>query len=301
MFDLTFLGTSASVPSTERNQSGLLISAGGSRILIDCGEGTQRQLFRSGAGFRRLNRLLLTHGHLDHVLGIPGLLATMGLQRSAEDLIVNGSPQTLGIVASLLAGLWGEGRAPVSLAFVPLEEGETISERGFSITPFPVRHRDTESYGYRFEATPRRHLRPDRLLDLKIPDGPIRKELASGRQVILPDGRTIEPDEVLGPVESGATLVVIGDVETIEGLDKFVAGADLLVIEATFLQKDAAIARDYGHLTASLGASLASAAQVKRLVLTHISGRYTPEAILAEAKESFASVQIANDFERITI
>src|ERR1700744_6773322 len=108
MFDLIFLGTSASVPSVERNHPGLLVVAGGKRILVDCGEGTQRQLLRSGAGFRRLDRLMLTHAHFDHVLGIPGLLSTLRLQGSADSMTVHGSRQTLDIVARMLAGFWGE-------------------------------------------------------------------------------------------------------------------------------------------------------------------------------------------------
>jgi ribonuclease Z len=112
MFDLTFLGTSASVPSAERNRPGLLVEAGGDRILVDCGEGTQRQLLRSGAGFRRLDRLLLTHGHFDHVLGIPGLLSTLRLQQSADVMRIHGGPDTLDVVARMLAGLWDMGRAP---------------------------------------------------------------------------------------------------------------------------------------------------------------------------------------------
>src|SRR5579859_2010794 len=102
MFDLVCLGTSASVPSPERNQPALLIAAAGRRMLVDCGEGTQRQLLKSGAGFRRLGRLLLTHGHLDHVLGLPGLLSTLGLQQRGEILTVNGGPRTLQLVADLL-------------------------------------------------------------------------------------------------------------------------------------------------------------------------------------------------------
>jgi ribonuclease Z len=110
MFELTFLGTSASVPSAERNHPGLLVEAGSNRILVDCGEGTQRQLLRSSAGFRRLDRLLLTHGHFDHVLGIPGLFSTLRLQQSAEIMRIHGGPATLDVVARMLAGLWGEGR-----------------------------------------------------------------------------------------------------------------------------------------------------------------------------------------------
>ena len=104
MFALTFLGTSASVPSAERNHPALLVEAAGKRILIDCGEGTQRQLLRSGAGFRRLDRILLTHGHFDHVLGIPGLFSTLGLRQNSDVMTIHAGPGTLDIVIRMLAG-----------------------------------------------------------------------------------------------------------------------------------------------------------------------------------------------------
>lgn len=301
LFELTFLGTSASVPSADRNHPALLISAGNTRALIDCGEGTQRQLLRSGAGFRQLRRLLLTHGHLDHVLGIPGLLSTMGLQQIEAEIIINGGPRTLQAVAQMLAGLWGEGRAPVPIKLVPMSDGNVIRENGFTITAFPVRHRDTDSVGYSFEGIARRHLLQDRLTSLRVPAGPVRKELAEGRQATLPDGRTIDPRDVLGPSESGRKVVVIGDAETTEGLSDLVRGADVLVIEATFLQQDEATARSYGHLTAAQAASLAVASGVKRLVLTHISGRYPAEDILSEARRVFPFAHVANDLEHITV
>jgi ribonuclease Z len=119
--------------------------------------------------------------------------------------------------------------------------------------------------------------------------------------VALQDGRTIEPEDVLGPPARGTKIVVIGDTETTEGLSEHVRGADLLVIEATFLEHDAVMARDYGHLTAAKAAGLAAAADVKRLVLTHISGRYENEEILAEASKIFAETRVAADLERITV
>src|SRR6201994_2027416 len=115
MFDLTFLGTSASVPSADRNHPGLLVEVGGHRILVDCGEGTQRQLLRSGSGFRRLDRLLLTPGHFDPILGIAGLFSTLRLRQSTDLMTVHGARRTLDVVARMLAGLWGEGRAPIPL------------------------------------------------------------------------------------------------------------------------------------------------------------------------------------------
>jgi ribonuclease Z len=302
MFDLTFLGTSASVPSAERNHPGLLVEAAGRRILVDCGEGTQRQLLRSGAGFRRLDRLLLTHAHFDHVLGIPGLFSTLRLRQRADLMTIHGGQGTLDVVVvRMLSGLWGEGRAPIPLELIPLREGRILDVGEFAIDCFRVRHRDTDSFAFSFEAQVRRHLLPERLAALGVPDGPVRKELADGRSVVLQDGRTIDPDDVLGMSAPGKKLVIVGDTETTDGLAEHVHDADLLVIEATFLERDAAMALDYGHLTAAKAAELAAGTGVKRLVLTHISGRYADEEILAEATKTFPDCRVAADLDRITI
>ncbi|RTE88962.1 ribonuclease Z [Bradyrhizobium sp. LVM 105] len=301
MFALTFLGTSASVPSAERNHPALLVEAAGKRVLVDCGEGTQRQLLRSGSGFRRLDRVLLTHAHLDHVLGIPGLFSTLGLRQSAEVMSIHGGPGTLDIVIRMLAGLWGAGRAPIAVEFAALSEGQVIDAGDFAIACFPVRHRDTDSFGFAFQSPSRRHLQPDRLAALGVPDGPLRGELAAGRAVVIEGDRMVDPEDVLGPPSGGKKLVVIGDTETTEGLPQHVAGADLLVIEATFLERDAATARDYGHLTAAEAAALAAAGNVRQLVLTHLSGRYEDDEILAEAARIFPNTRIAADFDHIVV
>jgi len=300
MFALTFLGTSASVPSAERNHPALLVEAAGKRILVDCGEGTQRQLLRSGAGFRRLDRILLTHGHLDHVLGIPGLFSTLGLRRSSEAMTIHAGQGTLDVVIRMLAGLWGEGRAPISVQFAPLAEGPVIDAGDFTIDCFPVRHRDTDSFGFAFRSPARRHLLSDRLDMLGVPDGPPRGELAAGRPVVI-DGREVDPEDVLGPPDGGRKLVVVGDTETTDGLSSHAADADVLVIEATFLDRDAETARDYGHLTAREAASFAAANNVSQLVLVHMSGRYPDEEILAEAAKIFPNTRIAADFDHIVV
>ncbi|PIT05409.1 ribonuclease Z [Bradyrhizobium nitroreducens] len=300
MFALTFLGTSASVPSAERNHPALLIEAAGQRMLVDCGEGTQRQLLRSGAGFRRLDRILLTHAHLDHVLGIPGLFSTLRLRQGAEVMTVHGGPATLETVVQMLAGLWGAGRAPLPVEFAALAQGQVIDAGDFTIDCFPVRHRDTDSLGFVFQSPARRHLQSDRLAALGVPDGPLRGELAQGRPIVI-DGGTIDPEDVLGPPSGGKKLVVIGDLETTEGLSNYVADADLLVIEATFLDRDAPTARNYGHLTAAEAASFAAANGVRQLVLTHMSGRYEDAEILAEAARIFPNTRIAVDFDHIVV
>ncbi len=301
MFDLTFLGTSASVPSAQRNHPGLLVEAAGHRILVDCGEGTQRQLLRSGAGFRRLDRLLLTHDHLDHVLGIPGLLSTLRLRQAPDLMTVHGGAATLEFVKRMLAGFWGGGKAPIPLQLVPLAEGRIVEANEFNIDCFRVRHRDTDSFGFSFESRKRRHLLPDRLAALGVPDGPMRGELAEGRAVTLADGRVIDSEDVLGPEKGMRKLVIVGDTETIEGLALHVRDADALVIEATFLDRDAATAREYGHLTAAQAASLAAEGSVGQLLLTHISGRYLDEEIIAEATKTFPNSRVARDFDRIMV
>jgi ribonuclease Z len=164
-----------------------------------------------------------------------------------------------------------------------------------------VRHRDTESFAFSFESPVRRHLLPERLAELGVPDGPVRGELAAGRPVALQDGRMIDPEDVLGPPEGRKKLVVMGDTETSDGLAEHVRDADLMVIEATFLERDAAMALEYGHLTAAKSAELAAAAGVRRLVLTHISGRYTDEEILAEATKIFPNSRVAADLDRLAV
>jgi ribonuclease Z len=146
--------------------------------MVDCGEGTQRQLLWSGAGFRRLDRLLLTHGHFDHVLGIPGLFSTLRLRQRTDVTTIHGSPGTLDVVVRMLAALWGEGRAPIPLQLVPLAERRILDVGEFTVDCFRVPHRDTESFAFSFESQVRRHLLPDRLSALGVPDGPVRKDLA---------------------------------------------------------------------------------------------------------------------------
>jgi ribonuclease Z len=215
-------------------------------------------------------------------------------------MTIHAGSETLDIVIRMLAGLWGEGRAPISVQFAPLSEGEVIDAGDFAIDCFPVRHRDTDSFGFSFQSPARRHRLSDRLAALGVPDGPMRGELAAGRRVTI-EGRTIDPEDVLGSPSGGKKLVVIGDTETTEGLSSHVADSDLLVIEATFLDRDAPTARDYGHLTAAEAARFAAANNVQQLVLTHLSGRYEDDEILAEAARIFPSVRIAADLDRVAV
>jgi len=301
MFELTFLGTAASTPSPERGLPALLVGAGRERFLIDCGEGTQRQMLRAGSGFRRLGHVLLTHAHLDHVLGLAGLVATLGLLDLRGDLAVCGSGETIALVERYLSSLWPGRVAPVPLRFVTLRPGPVWQGKDTRLVCFPVRHRDTESLGYRFDTMPRRHLDGGRLMALGVPSGPLRARLAAGEPVTLPDGRTVAPEAVLGPSEPGVSLAVVGDAEEVETLVTPVRDADALVIEATFLERDAALAAERGHLTAGQAGRLAAAARVGALYLTHLSGRYDAAEVKAEAGKFFPAVRVMNDFDRVSL
>jgi ribonuclease Z len=298
---LTFLGTAASTPSPERGLPALLVAAGGARFLIDCGEGTQRQILRAGVGFRRLRHVLLTHAHLDHVLGLGGLIATLALLKTNAELTIGGSGETVGFVQGYLASLWGEGRAPISVSLAPLSPRAAFEQGELRLSCFPVRHRGTQSLGFRFDIAPRRHLDGDRLAALGVPEGPLRKRLAAGEAIVLEDGRRVEAEEVFGPAVPGASLAVVGDAEEVESLVEPARGADALVIEATFLEEDAALAHERGHLTAADAGWLAARAGVGALYLTHISGRYDPAAIAVEAAQHFPEVKVVADFDRATV
>jgi ribonuclease Z len=300
MFELVFLGTAAAVPSAERGLPALLVSRGASRFLIDCGEGTQRQLIGAGIGFRGLGHVLLTHAHLDHVLGLAGLLATLALYRVAGEVEIVGSGATVAFVRRYLADVIGP-EAEGSYRLRAVSPGLVMLHKGWRLDAFPVAHRGTESLGYLFHDEVRCPLIPERLDALGVPEGPERTMLAQGRPVVLADGRHIAPEMVHGPSVAGARVAVVGDTEETATLLAPVRGADALVIEATFLERDAALARARGHLTAAAAGRLAHDAGVGELLLTHISGRYKPEEILAEAADFFPETRVVADFDRISV
>ena len=300
MFDLVFLGTAAAVPSADRSSPASLVICGPERFLIDCGEGTQRQLMRARVGFRGLGHVLLTHLHLDHVAGLAGLLATRQLYQLDDPINIIGSAETIGFVARYLSATVGsEQLAHYRLCLVA--PGPVLCRPGWRLAAFAVAHRGTESLGYVFEAAARRPLVAERLDALGVPHGPERSALARGEPVMLSDGRRIVPEMVQGLSVAGAKLAIIGDAEETDSLVEPVRRADALVIESTFLVRDLVLARARGHLTAAAAAGLAREAEVGELLLTHISGRYKPAEILAEATALFPRARVVADFDRVSV
>lgn len=302
MFEILFLGTSASAPSAKRGLSGQIVSHNEYRFLIDCGEGTQRQILQSGSGFKRLTRVLLTHGHLDHILGLGGLLSTFLRWEAIDELEIFGGRSTLDRVHTLLYDVVLRGnQPPMPLKMHELKAGTFFEAGDFTINAFPVTHRGPDCLGFVFEEKARRPFLSEKADALGVPFGPERSELVAGRTITLANGNRVHPDDVLGSWEKGSKLVVVGDAGKTEDLVDVCQGADGLVIESTYLNEEEDMAREFSHLTARMGAELARQAGVGRLILTHISRRYREKDVLAEAQAVFPNTVVARDFDTYQI
>lgn len=302
MFEILFLGTSASAPSAKRGLSAQVVSHNEYRFLVDCGEGTQRQILQSGIGFKRLTRILLTHGHLDHILGLGGLMSTFLRWEAIDELEIYGGRSTLDRVHDLLYGVVLRGnQPPMPLTLHEIKAGTFFETEDFSVTAFPVTHRGPDCLGYVFEEKSRRPFLAEKADELGVPFGPERRDLVEGRSVTLSDGRIIGPEDVLGPLQRGTKFVVVGDTGRTDNLLEVARDADGLVIESTYLDAEADMAAEFSHLTARQGAELAVKAGVKKLILTHISRRYREKDVLAEAQSVFPGAVVARDFDNFQI
>lgn len=294
MLTVTLLGTSAAVPSVDRNVAALAMQREGETLLFDCGEGTQRQMMRYGVSFA-FRDIFFTHYHADHMLGVTGLLRTLGLQDRTAPVTLYG-PRGAQRILSQAVGL-GIERNRFDVEIVEVTAGQRLNRGDYDIVAFETDHR-ADTIGYALVE----HVRlgrfdPDRARDLGIPEGPLWGRIHKGETIELPDGRRIEPAQLVGEPRRGRKLVYTGDTRPCGTVVEAAAGADLLVHEATFGEDERARAVETGHSTAAQAAEVARQAGARRLVLTHISPRYTRDApeLLAEAKAVFPETIVARD------
>jgi ribonuclease Z len=294
MLSLTFLGTGAACPTIDRNVAGLALAREGETLLFDCGEGTQRQMMRYGTSFS-FTEVFFSHWHADHFLGITGLLRTLGLLDRSLPMTLYG-PRGAERILSQAVTL-GFEKPKFKVDIVELKAGEVLKRDEYELQVVPVDHR-TDSVGYALVEYERLgRFDPALARELGIPEGPLWGKIHRGESVALPDGRTVAPDQLVGPTRPGRKVVYSGDTRPCPALLEASRGADLLVHEATFGDDEKERARETGHSTARQAAEVARDAGVRQLALTHISARYSREApdLLAEAQEVFKETVVARD------
>jgi ribonuclease Z len=290
---LFFAGTGGSVPSARRGLPAILVRRGGEKLLFDCGEGTQRQLVRS-VGLLDVESVFLTHFHIDHWLGLPGMLKSFALRDRERPLTVYGPP---GLDELMAAARFMYGRLPYELTITQLEPAELVAREGYAIAPIPVRHRGGGAFGYALveEARPGQ-FDPALAAQLGVEPGPDFGRLQRGETVA-----GVNPEQVMGPPRLGRKLVLSGDTAPSEALVVAAHEADVLVHEATFTEEEADRARETEHSTARQAADAAAKAEVRMLALTHLSARHAPREIRAEACAVFPAAEIPRDFDTIEI
>jgi ribonuclease Z len=298
---LGLLGTSATRPTVERNVPSAVLVREGETLMFDCGEGTQRQMMRYGVSFA-LRDIYFTHMHADHVIGIIGLMRTMALQGRAEPMRLMGPRGTARQMKR--AREFGADRITFPVEVIELEPLQRVEYRDFAVIPYPVDHGPAAALGFALvEATRKGRFHPDRARELGIPEGPLWGQIHRGQAVTLPDGRVIEPAELVGDARPGRTVVITGDTRPCDATVEMSRDADLLLHDATFADEEAERARETSHSTAREAAGVAARAGVRQLVLTHLSARYSrdPSDLVREAREVFPNVVVARDGMEIDV
>ena len=304
---VTFLGTSSGVPTRARNVSAVAVRlAQRSELwLFDCGEGTQHQFLRSDLRLSQLRRIFITHMHGDHVFGLPGLLASLGLSGSSGGVDLYGPDPLESYLEGVLRTSSTRIGYPLAVHQVrhAAEKDRLVFEDAdLTVRATPLHHR-VPAYAYRVEEKPK----PGRFdiakaQEMAIPPGPVYASLKRGETVTLDDGRQIDGKTLSGPERAGASLVYCTDTVFCEAAVNLSRGADLLIHESTFSHAEADMAFQRQHSTSTMAAQTAAEAGVGQLVLTHLSPRYapgnavTPDDLLAEARAIFPNTILAKDF-----
>jgi ribonuclease Z len=289
---LTFLGTAGSWPTKERSASAIALELDRELILLDCGEGTQRQLFHSPHSFMRVRRVFLSHFHGDHFLGLPGLVQSLGLNHRSEPLDIYGPADAKDMVDRVLKLGYYTLRFPVTVH--ALSPGSTVELDGYTVRTAKAEH-PVPTLAFRVEEDRRRgRFDGDRARALGI-RGPDFRTLEAGTPVQVGE-RLVRPEEVMGPPRAGRSVVYSGDSAPSEEIRKLADGATLLIHEATAAHDLAAEANHWGHSSARQAAEIARDARVRGLFLTHFSSRYKElEPLEEEARAAFVGARAARD------
>ena len=304
MFEVIPLGTGSALPTKTRHLAGTLVRREGRSVLFDCGEGSQLQLVRGGLTRGRLDAVCITHLHGDHLYGLPGLVTTLALLEREDPLTLVG-PEGLQEVLTSMPGLKNDW-LPFETRYVELAEGTehavVYEDEGVSVEARPIEHR-VPCFGFRYqERTRPGSIDGDAARAAGVSEGWQFEALKRREPVALDDGRTVQPDGLVGPPRPGGAFAYVLDTVPCEGGRQLAADADLLMHEATFTEEHADRAADVGHSTARQAAEVARDANAGRLLLTHFSARYTDtSALVAEARAVFEASDAAEELARYEV
>lgn len=294
--NLTFLGTGQAVPTAKRNHTAVLLQYNGENILIDCGEGTQRQFRKAKINPCKLTRILITHFHGDHILGLPGLFQTLvlsGYSKILQVYIPKGTRHYLDLICKMF--VW---REKLKIQINEIEKGKFLETKDFLVEALPMSH-ETPCLAYSLKEKNKIRIKKDKLKKYKL-HGAIIGELARGKDIIW-NNKKIKVSS-LTYMQKGKKISFIFDTEINSNCYKISENADLIISEAVYINNDKELAKEYKHLTAEQAGEIAKKARAKKLVLTHLSQRYdgSEKIILNEAKKKFKNTIIAEDLMRIT-
>ena len=293
---ICFLGTSQAIPTAKRNHTAMLLQYKDENILIDCGEGTQRQFRKAGLNPCRLTKILITHWHGDHILGLPGLLQTLALNGYNRTLRIYG-PRGTKQYAELMFRLF-VFLGKIKYEIHEIESGRVFETNDFCVESLPMIH-GAPCLAYSFIEKDKLRINKEKLEKLKPPNKSLIKELQQGRDIEI-NGRKIKAKDITY-LQKGKKITFILATGINENCCEIAKNSDILVCEATYTKKEKELAADYKHLTAGQSAQIAKKANAKRLILTHISQRYEnkEKQILKEAKKTFKNTEIAEDLDKI--
>jgi len=296
--EVTFLGTSSAVPSKNRNHSSIALRIPGEVFLFDCGEGTQRQMALAGISPMKVTRIFITHLHGDHILGIPGMIQSMGFRGREEPLEIYGPPGIQGLHECIMK--MGYFTLDFDINVQEVRGGTVVEEDDYRVTSAPASH-SVFNLAYCFEEKKRPRFLREKAIALGLKPGPAFGKLHRGIPVTVGD-RVIMPEEVLGSPRKGLKICYSGDTRPCESVIRLAEGADLLIHESTLEAGSEDKAAESGHSTAREAAEVARSAGVKRLILTHLSTRYKrTEVILEAAREVFPRTEVADDLMTLEV
>jgi ribonuclease Z len=298
---IIFLGTAGSVPTLKRNLPAVLVCRKNDQILFDCGEGVQRQMLMTKTGFHKNMKIFLSHMHGDHVLGLPGLMQTMALMDRRNKLQVYGPNGIRHFLESVKEALQFGLTYPVEIHEIH-SAGIVCEEPEYTIEAAESNH-VMSSFAYALIEKQRPgKFYPEKAKALGIPEGELWSKLQRGEKVILANGKTVKPEDIMGSIRNGRKIVYTGDTRPFKDFARFASGANLIIHDATLDDTLVEKADQDGHSTPSQAAEQAMKAKAKRLILTHISARYpVAKLLLEQAQKGFRNVAIAEDFLEIEI